>query len=654
MNRIRLFHREQRGVALMAVMVAVFILTIVVAAMAISTMGESRLSFDQYREQRALGVAEAGAYRALADLRRRLSVDLDTQIRSPSVVSQDVRDICQGVGSPAHERVELITSYAYPTTLGSTDWVRTGSTGYLNVGTASSRIQMTDSSTGETVGDFYATVSVRYSGAPVTCQFGGAQPEQELVNFDYAILSVGRSGNGVRQVCLRSQFADRCPNWFPAPSVSWQGSYALSGNTYLGWPVYVEKASYSQWALMLLNVSGVWLYTGTQVFGPVHSNSDIRIAGNPEMYDVVTQSNTNMTFRNCGSPTAITIPNGAPNPNTTMQTPGCDNTSGNVFRSTVTGGVAPIPAPTSANPSRTSIGLTPSGANATDTQIRSATTELADNATPVPNGLYVMDQCGTPGCGGFYIKGNATQMVLVSSGGMQEIYVTIQSPGDPAKANLRIVVDPVTKAVTEYWGPGWSSSQSWPAGTFNGVIYTSGGILSDPSPSVSSGLYGITNRNMRLTIASEGEIRVTDHLVYEAPPAGPGHNPINVLGLYSATSDVTIVGNVTPNNLYIDAAVLSPTSRFWVEGWNTLSPKGNIYFLGGTVQGTFGAFGGFAPDTGYGRVMTYDWRLRSNVSPPFFPQTDIYTSVRWPSPAVVYTNGDGLYDRPQWEETAGL
>jgi hypothetical protein len=52
--------------------------------------------------------------------------------------------------------------------------------------------------------------------------------------------------------------------------------------------------------------------------------------------------------------------------------------------------------------------------------------------------------------------------------------------------------------------------------------------------------------------------------------------------------------------------------------------------------------------------MTYDWRLRSNVSPPFFPQTDIYTAVRWPSPAVIFTNGDALYDRPQWEETAGL
>ena len=654
MVRIRLFQREQHGVAMLAVMIAIFILTIVVAAMAIATMGESRLSFDQYREQQALGIAEAGAYRALADVRRRLSVDLDTQVRNPSVSSTDVRDICQAGGSPARERVELLTNYAYPTTLGSTDWTRVGSTGYLNIGTSSSRIDVTDTSTGAVLGDFYATVAVRYSGAPTTCQYGGSQPEQEIIYFDYAILSVGRSGNAVRQVCLRSQFADRCPNWFPTPSVSWQGSYGLSGNTYFGWPVFVEKASYSQWALMLLNVSGVWLFTGTQIFGPVHSNADIRIAGDPAMYDVVTQSSADMTFLNCGSTTSITVPNGAPNPNTTLQTPGCDNTTGNVFRSTVTGAVAPIPAPTSANPSRTSIGLTPSGANATDTEVNNATTELTDGGAAVPNGLYVIDQCGTPECGGIYIKGTVTQMVLVNSGGTQEIYITVQSPGDPNKANLRLVIDPITKSITEYWGPGWSSSQSWPAGTFNGVMYVNGAIMSNPDPTVSSGLYGVMDQAMRLTIATEGEMRITDHLVYEAPPAGPGHNPTNVLGLYSATSDITIVGALTPNDLYVDAAILSPTGRFQVEGWDTLAPKGSVYFLGGTVQGTFGAFGGFSPSTGYGRVMTYDWRLRSNVSPPFFPQTDIYTAVRWPSPAVIFTNGDALYDRPQWEETAGL
>jgi hypothetical protein len=54
--------------------------------------------------------------------------------------------------------------------------------------------------------------------------------------------------------------------------------------------------------------------------------------------------------------------------------------------------------------------------------------------------------------------------------------------------------------------------------------------------------------------------------------------------------------------------------------------------------------------------MTYDWRLRSNVSPPFFPLTEIYTAVRWQGGggSAVWTNGDPLYNRPEWEEMVGL
>ncbi|MGH2403437.1 MAG: hypothetical protein ACRDGN_03130, partial [bacterium] len=142
--------------------------------------------------------------------------------------------------------------------------------------------------------------------------------------------------------------------------------------------------------------------------------------------------------------------------------------------------------------------------------------------------------------------------------------------------------------------------------------------------------------------------------VYEDPPAGPGDNPINVLGLWSRADNITVAGAVAPDNLYIDSAVLSPAGRFWVDGWDTLPLKGSLYFLGGTVQDTFGAWGGFNPDTGYARSMIYDWRLRSNVSPPFFPQTDVYTAVRIPNPHAVFAFGDELYTRPIWEEMVGL
>lgn len=65
------------------------------------------------------------------------------------------------------------------------------------------------------------------------------------------------------------------------------------------------------------------------------------------------------------------------------------------------------------------------------------------------------------------------------------------------------------------------------------------------------------------------------------------------------------------------------------------------------MQASFGEWGGFDVDgnlTGYGRNMTYDQRLESNVAPPFFPLTNLYAAPRWPR------FDDLLYDRPLWQE----
>jgi Tfp pilus assembly protein PilX len=678
MSRLTRLLRAERGIAMITVMLAIFILTVLVSALAIATMGESTLSFDQLRGQQALSVAEAGAYRALAELRRRVETDLDTNVTNASSIDpvrteNDVHAMCTETGSPVRRNVELITMFANPTAPPASDWTLTGpdgSTATLAIGSAGSPVQMTDQATGTMIGTFYALIAVRSSGAPADCRpvVAGGEPPRKVFWFDYAILSVGRTSNATRTVCLRSGFADRCPDWFPAATGVPSGSYVLQGANptgWRGWPVLVTRASYSRWALMLLDVGDVWLFTGTTINGPVHSNTRLRIAGNPRLNDAVTQVNAQMNFFNCSGPPGLDIPIPSSSPNATLQTP-CDNTAGNVFGSTVVGGAAGIAIPTNANPSRTSIGLSASGPNATDQQVREHTTGLPDGPGPVPDGVWVMDQCATPGCGGIYIRGDVQQMVLSSENNMQVIRVTTATNPDPTKQNMKIIINPATKSVTTCWnlsGPdpgtgdcsGWAGTQTYSAGTFNGIVYVSGGITYDPDPAASTGLYGVVNRGMKLTIATENELSITDHLVYDAPPAGPGHNTVNVLGLYSVTGNVMIEGAlITQNDLYIDAVVLSPSGKFEVRDWNRLPVKGNIYTLGGTVQGTFGAFGGFSPDTGFGRVMTYDWRLRSNVSPPFFPLTDIYTALRYPSPEPEFSNGDPLYDRPQWEEMVGL
>jgi hypothetical protein len=48
---------------MVSAILAIFILTVVVAGLTMATMGETSISFDQSRASQALQLAEAGAYR---------------------------------------------------------------------------------------------------------------------------------------------------------------------------------------------------------------------------------------------------------------------------------------------------------------------------------------------------------------------------------------------------------------------------------------------------------------------------------------------------------------------------------------------------------------------------------------------------------------
>lgn len=232
------------GAVLLSLMVVAFAVTVAIAAMAVATMAETAAARHHLLAQQALYVAEAGAYRALAELRRRLSVDLDALLQRGEAAEADIRAICREEGG--RQRVEMVSAYAWPLgpplDLVSTDWATVRETAALSVGTPGSPVRLTDAGTGTPIGEFYATVALRPSGAPSTCSFEAGEPGRAVVWFDYAILAVGRSGRAARSVCLRSPFADRCPRWFPIPAPEWDGSHALTGGGYTGVPVVVEES----------------------------------------------------------------------------------------------------------------------------------------------------------------------------------------------------------------------------------------------------------------------------------------------------------------------------------------------------------------------------------------------------------------------------
>lgn len=592
-------HHAELGVAMLTVIMAVFILT--------------------------LAVAEAGAYRALAELRRRVEVDLRNQVGAVATQAA-IRAFCADQARNLEVITEVITTYAVPG--GGSPWTDDGFRAALEIGTPGSPILMTDQSTGDAIGAFSARTLVRQSGRAPDCTPTGATPERYEMWFDYAIISTGTVRNAARTVCLRSPGAPACSRWLAVTPPSGSGQ---------GFPVLVERAAYSRKAMLVFGASDVWMFDTTTFPGPVHMNRYLQIWGSPTFLDSVTQSDNTVRFGNNGSTVFLAAESNPPH----------DVPRGGP----ITRNAPLIPTPDlSSNPARAAVGLSPSGSDPVRAEIRGGTTDLPDGSGVVQEGTYIMDQlCETTGCGGIYIMGNASRLVLAVEGGLQVIYVrvpgaSVATPTRPGP-DIKIVLDPSAGTVTTYWGPLWEYTTTYNGVRLNGVIYLDGSFT---VPVAGQGLYGVVQQGTRLTIAALGEIRITDHLVYQRPPAGPGDNPGKVLGLWSRTGNVTIEGSLAPLNLYTDAAVLAPSGKFWVRGWDTLPDKGTISFLGGTVQQTYGEFGRFDPIRGYGRAMTYDWRLRSNVSPPFFPMTPGYTAPRWP---VIPT--DFLYDKPHWEELVG-
>lgn len=186
---------------------------------------------------------------------------------------------------------------------------------------------------------------------------------------------------------------------------------------------------------------------------------------------------------------------------------------------------------------------------------------------------------------------------------------------------------------------------------FSGVIYTNGKIrrLTGPSrvnnsdidsapPSIASFAH--------LNITATDTIRITGDLKYEDLPctgypsrdANGNISPSvcdnleakNILGVYSVNSDILIGNNHTnndlnaPNDVVINASLMSGNGVVEVENFDTGNARGNVHLLGGIIQKYYGGFGTFDSDngnslTGFGRLVSYDQRFGIGMSPPAFP-----------------------------------
>ncbi|GAA5513553.1 hypothetical protein Dcar01_02294 [Deinococcus carri] len=187
----------------------------------------------------------------------------------------------------------------------------------------------------------------------------------------------------------------------------------------------------------------------------------------------------------------------------------------------------------------------------------------------------------------------------------------------------------------------WSSATTVRS-NFNGVIYApnfsniSGptrigndttGALDKAPPALAS--------FAKITLAASDDIAISSDLTMSETPctfsetkATPPckRKPSNVLGIYSQNGDI-VFKNPSPKNINIHAAMIASTGQATVENYDTRPQNGNVKLIGSLIEnwyGAFGTYGGSGGDTGYGRDFTYDSRLNSGITPPFFP-----VSPRW-------------------------
>jgi hypothetical protein len=149
---------------------------------------------------------------------------------------------------------------------------------------------------------------------------------------------------------------------------------------------------------------------------------------------------------------------------------------------------------------------------------------------------------------------------------------------------------------------------------FNGTIMTTSGA----DVHVKGTLHG------QVTIYSGRHIYVEDDMVYSQPPhLYPESN--DMLGLVARKDIIVADNSANRSNVEIHGAMMALNSKFYVQNYDTGSPRGTLTTLGSIIQvnrGTRGVFslvkGVVTVVHGYRAKTLYDKRFL-NAGPPFFP-----------------------------------
>lgn len=183
---------------------------------------------------------------------------------------------------------------------------------------------------------------------------------------------------------------------------------------------------------------------------------------------------------------------------------------------------------------------------------------------------------------------------------------------------------------------GWTN---WTTNAFpaNGLIYVKD-ATNNPTSTKKGNVYLSGTLDGRLTIASDYDILITNHVRYATHPTNSSTDALGLLAMRNVLIDQSCPNNIDVFAHIIASGKSTPTDSsdgsFWVTNYDKGSGRGELSVYGGIVQdkrgpvGTVNSSSG-AQLTGFKKNYTYDTRFADNP-PPFYPTlTNEYQWKAW-------------------------
>lgn len=292
--------------------------------------------------------------------------------------------------------------------------------------------------------------------------------------------------------------------------------------------------------------------------------------------------------------------------------------------------------------------------------LRDATTAAYPKSGNTTSGVflpYTVDNKGnaTFTGGGIYVEGNAN--VTLSTSGAAQVYTIVQNGttstitinnstnttvfttgGNTVNiSGVPVMKDPATGNILS------DSTMLYVDGTINSLTGPGQGV-----PAINDGT--------ALTITAAGSVNITGDLLYKTEPVTltqttvngqtvpadtliPGNNTGQSLGIFTATGNINLQNNQSNGNLEIDASLATISQGGSGGLTNTGNAINTLSIVGGRIQNTIQNINTTT------RNVFFDRRYGQGFSPPWFPSTSVTIA---PGTPPTFTTS---VSRTQWVNT---